>query len=574
MVRWKGVDRPTSFISGTQLQAIIPASDVAAGDSAQVTVFNPAPGGGTSNSLTFTVFNPLPVVGALLPDAIPATSSSFTLRVRGTGFNPSSVVRWKDSNRTTGVDANGDLLAMIPASDVATPGTAKVTVLNPAPGGGTSNALTFTVNLRNPLPTITSLSPPGALEDGLGFPLTVNGSNFVFNSEVSWDGSPRTTTFVNQMQLQAAIPANDLMNPGAVAVTVASPGPGGGTSSTVNFTVQSMPNPPPTIDSLSPSSEVAGANRVGITLQIDGQNFINRSVVRWNGMDRTTAFNSSSQLTATIPGSEVAAAGTAQVTVFTPGPGGGTSNAQTFTINNSLPSISSLSPGTAAADSAGFTLVVVGANFVPGSVVQWNSSPRVTTYVGNSQLRAAIPASDLTSAGTKPVTVFTPGPGGGTSNAQSFSITMSSSSSSASGAAVASPTSSTQETEAPSSLSTEEAKPATLVGQPESPLAVSWVSTGWSGAAEPPRPEVESLSPETVTAGSASFTLIVRGKNFLPGALIRWNNVDLPTTYVASDELRASIPLERLASAGVFRITVFNSDPQGLESDAVAFTIK
>jgi len=214
---------------------------------------------------------------------------------------------------------------------------------------------------------------------------------------------------------------------------------------------------------------------------------------------------------------------------------------------------------------------VVGANFVPGSVVQWNSSARVTTYLGNSQLRAAIGASDIATVGSGQVTVFTPGPGGGTSNAQSFVITMSSSS----GSAVASaPASSPQETAAPSRLSPEEAKPSTPVGQAESPLAVSGVSTGWSGAAEPPRPEVESLSPETVTAGSASFTLIVRGKNFLPGALIRWNGIDLPTTYMANDELRATIPLERLASAGVFKIAVFNPDPPGTESNAAELTIK
>jgi hypothetical protein len=55
--------------------------------------------------------------------------------------------------------------------------------------------------------------------------------------------------------------------------------------------------------------------------------------VRWNGSNRTTTFVSSTQLTATIPASDIAVAGTAQVTVFTPTPGGGTSSAQTFTIN-------------------------------------------------------------------------------------------------------------------------------------------------------------------------------------------------------------------------------------------------
>src|SRR6185295_629608 len=48
-------------------------------------------------------------------------------------------------NRTTTFVSSTQLTAAIPASDIATVGTANVTVVNPAPGGGTSNALTFTI---------------------------------------------------------------------------------------------------------------------------------------------------------------------------------------------------------------------------------------------------------------------------------------------------------------------------------------------------------------------------------------------------------------------------------------------
>jgi hypothetical protein len=37
------------------------------------------------------------------------------------------------------------LTASVPASLIATAGTATVTVVNPTPGGGTSNGLTFTI---------------------------------------------------------------------------------------------------------------------------------------------------------------------------------------------------------------------------------------------------------------------------------------------------------------------------------------------------------------------------------------------------------------------------------------------
>src|SRR5256884_5050474 len=49
---------------------------------------------------------------------------------------------------------------------------------------------------------------------------------------------------------------------------------------------------------------------------------------------------------------------------------------------------------------AAFTLTVNGTNFVSGSVVQWTSGARVTTFVSSTQLQAAITAGDIATAGT------------------------------------------------------------------------------------------------------------------------------------------------------------------------------
>ncbi len=56
IIRLKGSNRTTTFVSGTALTANIPGSDINSTGTANVTVFNPAPGGGTSNSQTFTIF--------------------------------------------------------------------------------------------------------------------------------------------------------------------------------------------------------------------------------------------------------------------------------------------------------------------------------------------------------------------------------------------------------------------------------------------------------------------------------------------------------------------------------------
>ncbi len=82
-----------------------------------------------------------------------------------------------------------------------------------------------------------------------------------------------------------------------------------------------------------------------------------------------------------------------------------------------------LVPGTAAPGGNAFSLTVNGTGFVSGSSVEWNGSPRTTTFVSGSQLTAAINAADIAVAGTASVTVVNPAPGGGRSNPGFFSVT-------------------------------------------------------------------------------------------------------------------------------------------------------
>jgi hypothetical protein len=56
-VHWNGSARPATFVSSTQVQAQISASDVSAVGSVNVTVSNPAPGGGTSSAATLTIIS-------------------------------------------------------------------------------------------------------------------------------------------------------------------------------------------------------------------------------------------------------------------------------------------------------------------------------------------------------------------------------------------------------------------------------------------------------------------------------------------------------------------------------------
>ncbi len=92
---------------------------------------------------------------------------------------------------------------------------------------------------------------------------------------------------------------------------------------------------------------------------------------------------------------------------------------------NSVPFVAQpLSPDAVAPGAAGFPLTVNGTGFVPGATVKWNGNTRVTTFVNQSRLTAAILASDVVTPNTASVTVTKPGPGGGTSNVVFFEATL------------------------------------------------------------------------------------------------------------------------------------------------------
>ncbi|WP_395049458.1 GEVED domain-containing protein, partial [Flavobacterium sp.] len=72
-----------------------------------------------------------------------------------------------------------------------------------------------------------------------------------------------------------------------------------------------------------------------------------------------------------------------------------------------IATLSTISPTTIASGGSDFTLTVNGTNFVNGeSIVRWNGTNRVTTFVSSTELSAAIPAADIATGGTASVTVF------------------------------------------------------------------------------------------------------------------------------------------------------------------------
>lgn len=242
-VQWNGAARTTEFVSRSELRAAIPAADIASAGTAQVTVFSPAPGGGTSTAVSFSIVNPAPTVSSLAPATIIVGSAAFDLAVNGGGFVTGSIVEWDGEPRATVFVSASQVRASIAATDVEAAGIVQVRVVNPAPNGGTSAELAFTI--QNPVPGLVSLSPAEVLEGSSGLELEVNGSGFLEGAIVTWDGEDRSTEYVDAMRLIASIPGTDLASARTVSVRVRNPEPTAGTSEALAFVVAALPVPPP-----------------------------------------------------------------------------------------------------------------------------------------------------------------------------------------------------------------------------------------------------------------------------------------------------------------------------------------
>jgi Ca2+-binding RTX toxin-like protein len=288
----------------------------------------------------FTFEAPVPSIASINPTSAIAGAPSFSLTVNGVGFLSSSVVEFDGTALQTSTNSGTILTATVPASNINSNGTATITVFTPDPGGGTSTPVNFAIDA--PVPTISSLNPNSVTAGQTSVSLTVDGSGFLNSSVIDFNGSPLATTTIlsgNEITgLSASIPDNDITSSGTAQITVVTPGTNGETSAPATFTIAPpiVPtlNPAPVITSISPNNVTAGGSAFSVT--VGGSTFIDSSVVDFDGSALvTTPMASGGQVTeliATVPASDIANSGTGQITVVTPGPGGGNSAAATLAI--------------------------------------------------------------------------------------------------------------------------------------------------------------------------------------------------------------------------------------------------
>ena len=114
--------------------------------------------------------NPVPFISQpLIPVTVKPGHAAFTLTVNGSEFASTAIINWNGSPRATEFFSSSQLKATIDAADVAHAGTASVTVTNPAPRGGTSNAVLFPIQVpASSVAMFPSTSFPEASTNAVG----------------------------------------------------------------------------------------------------------------------------------------------------------------------------------------------------------------------------------------------------------------------------------------------------------------------------------------------------------------------------------------------------------------------
>ncbi|TAK60147.1 MAG: T9SS type A sorting domain-containing protein, partial [Bacteroidetes bacterium] len=352
-----------TVVSSTQIDATVPAGST----TGLISVTTPS---GTSNSSTsFTV---LPNISSFTNSPGPVGTS---VVITGSAFTGASAVTFNGVSSSYTVNSSTQITATVPSG--ATTGAIAVTTA----AGTATSATNYVVT-----PSITSFSPGSG---GVGTTVTINGQAFTGVTNVAFNGTNATFTFVSNTQVTATVPN------GATTGTIAITTPSGTGTSVGSFTVTA------TISSFTPTSGVIGTGSIIVT----GTAFTGATAFRFNGTNSVFTVDSYSQITATVP----AGATTGLLSVVTPA---GTSNSSTnFTVPPNITGFSS-STGT-----VGASRTINGTAFTGATSVTFNGVSASYTVSSSTAITATVPSG----ATTGPVAVTTPS--GTATSGTSFTVT-------------------------------------------------------------------------------------------------------------------------------------------------------
>lgn len=427
VIRVNGVDVTSELTTMSSVGALIPASFFTTAGTLDVTAYTPY--GGLSNALTITVVangNGAPAVSYASPAAVAqGTSTQVLVNAHGSGFLSGAKcfvglrsVQISNQNATV----HGCVLY---AQNLLMAGDFPIRIVNPGPGGGASLPVSFSVNGTNPVPSLATATPAelGTGTADIYVELTGDGLLPLTRIDATVGGVtvPLKVRRYNATSGNVLVPATLLTQAGPITLTPSNPAPGGGVGTSTTIEVLAG-NPTPQLGTVQPFSLSQGVTGQQLTLNgsgFGGETFV-EELTTSTGMAPTLI--SSTELTVTVPDALVANAGTLQVRVVNPAPGGGASAQRPVVVNTPL-QIFELDPASVSAGSGDFTLTVYGDGldqegyrvlFVGAAAFE----PAVVTA---SYWQVTVPASVVAAPGSLDVRALIEGKG--ESNALTLTVT-------------------------------------------------------------------------------------------------------------------------------------------------------
>jgi len=426
-------------------------------------------------------------------------------------------------------------------------------------GNSTNQVIHFKVIPRNPAPSLTRLEPAVAFAGDPSMLVCVWGTDLVPGARVllneSWMPLQGGTTnyilgYLDKVYLERA---------GSHRFTLWNPDPGGGWSDTFNFQV--LPRPVVANDDFAAAPALGGyfvqttGNNAGASAELMEPILVDRHTGgrsvwwTWTAPDFAdvtirTAGSAFDTLLAVFTGPSLANLArvasnndrggamdpTSEVTFLAEagveyhiavdgvqGEFGDIALVIDQVLSSDPPRLLEIQPASGVVGSPGFTLHALGGNFNPNAVIRWNSATLPTTFVNGRELTAAIRAEQLGASGTARIEVFIPFAGGSATN---------------------------------------------LIGRYSSTLVFTIY----------PAPIITSVNLTSVPAGSDAFLLIVEGRNFENGAVVRWGGVPQPTTHLGSNRLAIVVLPSLIAATSAVTLSVANPTSGGASLNS-SFTV-
>lgn len=218
-----GIKVPTTYVSATELQFSMPSS-ISIEPAVSVSVSTPGPGGGEAPARTLPILSP--------GSAVVYVSTTAQFRVADL---PGGTV-WMVNGIVGGSAEFGYISATGVYSAPPIPPTSNITITAQS-SFLTSVKANAVVAVHNPAPILTGVDQSTALVPPNGITLGISGHDFTAQSQVVAGSSPVTTGYVSESELKAQIAADKVRDNPTLQLSVQTPGPGGGVSSSIPVTL-------------------------------------------------------------------------------------------------------------------------------------------------------------------------------------------------------------------------------------------------------------------------------------------------------------------------------------------------